>query len=445
MPYPETANGRTGVNPSESEYERANESTPLTTAFVHTDFRVYWPARLRAAWSFLAQRAHRCRVIEIAGLGSPYAFASQTQDAKGTQGGCRTEGDSFWQCLFPDRRMESIPASVACRAVWGALDQCQPDVVFSGAIAYPSGAAAVRWARACNRRVVIMDNARLVDVPRSALVNWVKRCIYANVDALLLPAPSHIADYEFWGVARTRMFFGVNAADNKEFAWRAADFRSRMEAERAQLGLPRRFLLGIGRQVTKKNWDALLRAWARAGLTDSAPKLGLVLVGNGPERARLESLSRELGFGNVQFRDFVPPAETPRYYALASGLVLPSLAGETWGLVVNEAMACGLPVLVSRQCGCASTLVEPGRNGWLVDATDVHGLAQVLTEFAAAPPDRLAQMGEESKRIIADWGLERFCQGVWDAIQYVRSAPPRHPTPLDHFILRLWKGRYRPT
>ena len=107
---------------------------------------------------------------------------------------------------------------------------------------------------------------------------------------------------------------------------------------------------------------------------------------------------------------FVQYPDLPRWYAEASCFVHASLI-EPWGLVVNEAMAAGLPVIVSRTCGCAADLVQEGVNGWTFDPTDKLGLAELMRRISASP-EQAKLMGESSRRIIRDWGTERFAAGV---------------------------------
>lgn len=392
----------------------------MKIVFAHTDFRLYWPARLAAARRYLGDHGAELQVVEIAGQGSPYAFAG------------RTASNDWWRCLFPEERMEALAPKQAFAAVCAALDELNPDVVFAGAIAFPSGAAALRWARKKKRRVVIFDDARREDVPRNALINAVKQRLYGQADAFLLPAESHAADFEFWGVPRERMFYGVNVVDNAFFSERADAARGEVAQWRQELDLPERFVLGVGRQVEKKNWLKLIEA---------CEGTELVLVGNGSDRGRLERLAGR----NVRFRDFVLPEMLAVYYGLASALVLPSMRGETWGLVVNEAMASGLPVLVSRQCGCCSTLVEEDGNGATFNASDVVEIAAVLRNFRSKPDSELARMGQRSRQIIAHWGLNRFCDGVWAAVEHTRELPAKRVRWEDRVLLELWKGRYRPT
>ena len=392
----------------------------MKVVFAHTDYRLYWPARLGAARDFFRERGVEVRVLEISGQGSPYAFAEQTR-----------EHTEWWRCLFPQERMEKIAPRRASAALFRALDELQPDVVFGGAVAYPSGATVLCWAQRRNRRAVIVDDARLRDVPRSWLVNAVKRRMFANADAWFLPAPSHVPDYEFWGVPAERMFFGADCVDNSFFAERAEKARTEAARWRRELDLPERFILGVGRQVEKKNWK---------GLVEASGGVDLVLIGNGPDREQLEKMAGR----NVRFRDFVSPEMLAVYYGLATALVLPSAPGETWGLVVNEAMACGLPVLVSRQAGCAATLVEHGGNGWVLDAQESANIAAALRQLWQCPPAELARMGERSRQIVAKWGLPRFCEGAWAAFQCALQSPKKPATLVDRALLGLWNGRYRP-
>jgi glycosyltransferase involved in cell wall biosynthesis len=383
--------------------------------------------------SFLAGKKALLQVIEIAGKGSPYAFADKSKRQQ-----------SAWQVLFPNHGMEEIPVKTAARALWQALENHQPDVVLAGAVAFPSGATAVQWARKRKKPVIIFDDARLADVPRSGLVNWVKKKIYANVDAVFIPAPSHAGDFAFWGFPEHRMFYGLNVVDNAFFTRRAGALKNEKARIFREFGLPGKFFLGVGRQIRKKNWPVLLEAYAF--VKDGDPSWGLVLVGDGPERAKIERTVRDRNLTNVRLIPFLDQKKLCEIYSQAACMVLPSLYAETWGLVVNEAMACSVPVMVSKTCGCAQTLVREGRNGWTFDPHSPDQLSQRLHQFMALSEAQRQDMGRSSLDIISDWGLDRFCKGIWEAVTFCQQSFPRQKTVpvIDSIILNLWKGRYRP-
>src|SRR5262249_55512462 len=155
---------------------------------------------------------------------------------------------------------------------------------------------------------------------------------------------------------------------------RAAEIRKREREFRTQYGLPKQYVLSLGRFVPKKNLALLIRAYHRFLLLNPLTNTHLVLVGSGPDGPDLMALSKELrlpvfdhssqarvnppsGTPGVHFYGFRQIEENPVFYALADAFILPSL-WEEWGLVVNEAMACGLPVVVSEKAGCVEDLLE---------------------------------------------------------------------------------------
>jgi glycosyltransferase involved in cell wall biosynthesis len=103
--------------------------------------------------------------------------------------------------------------------------------------------------------------------------------------------------------------------------------------------------------------------------------------------------------------------------ALANCFILPSVS-EPWGLVVNEAMACGLPVLVSDRCGCCPELVKGDVNGWTFDPCSESALVDLMVRMTGMPEPRRAQLGQASQAIVAEWGLERHARSLFDAADY---------------------------
>ncbi len=141
----------------------------------------------------------------------------------------------------------------------------------------------------------------------------------------------------------------------------------------------------------------------------------LVVLGDGPERGILENLVHSQGIQGVSFPGFVQIDKLPIYYGLASVFVHPSHK-DTWGLVVNEAMAAGLPVLVSSRCGCAQDLVCEGENGFTFASHDVRALADLMIRVSSDQVD-LKAMSVSSRNRIDNWGLRRFVHGLHGALQ----------------------------
>jgi glycosyltransferase involved in cell wall biosynthesis len=137
---------------------------------------------------------------------------------------------------------------------------------------------------------------------------------------------------------------------------------------------------------------------------------------------------------------FIQYPDLPEYYARAGAFVHASTT-EQWGLVVNEAMASGLPVLISNSCGCAQDLVQDGVNGFTFDPTDVHQLAGLMASLSAFQSFRVSEFGAASRAIISDWGPERFAQGMKAAAECALKAGPKQAMLVDRVWLAIMMRR----
>lgn len=155
-------------------------------------------------------------------------------------------------------------------------------------------------------------------------------------------------------------------------------------------------LLYVGQLIPRKGLAPFVRALARAAAAVARP-VRLALAGRGPDEALLRGLALPPNL-QLRFLGSVPYSRLPALYATSQAFVMPSLADE-WGLVVNEAMASGLPVFGSRGAQAVQELVLPGHNGWTYDPEDPADLAAQLPDLLAAPPATLREMGAAARRI----------------------------------------------
>lgn len=389
---------------------------------LHTDFRIYWPARLSALSRVLESRGDKFDVIEIAGKGSPYAFAE-----KGETNGMH------WHVLFPDSKPEDLAGKVIKEELFRLLDRLNPDVVIAGAIAFPSGALATQWANSrSGKRVVIFDDAKAEAVKRNPVVNFVKQCVYDGVDALFLPAEPWQATGEGWGIGADRQFYGVDVVDN--------DFWG----DRGQNNQINRFIV-VGRQIPKKKHVEILKAYTLYKEAIREVPYSLLIVGDGPENSKVKDLvDAEKLHSAIEMKSFVDQETLRSLYHESSALILNSDEAETWGLVINEAMCGGCAVIASRQCGATDVLVKDGVNGYVTSCDDIEGLADAMLRYHQLSDSDKQLMAQKSKEIIADWGLDRFCRGAVAACDYVTNNPKRKPSFLARLIINKWHGQYRP-
>jgi glycosyltransferase involved in cell wall biosynthesis len=177
--------------------------------------------------------------------------------------------------------------------------------------------------------------------------------------------------------------------------------------------LPNRYFLFAGRLVREKGIFDLLDAYAKLE-DDVRGRIGLVFVGDGEGRQQLAERARALSPGRIKFAGFAHREQLAAYYGLADAVILPTHT-DTWGLVVNEAMACGLPVIVSRVAGCVADLVEEGWNGFLVEPGDPTSLASAMRKLDNH--DVRDGMRANSLRRIAAYSPDAWANGIMCAVE----------------------------
>ncbi len=210
------------------------------------------------------------------------------------------------------------------------------------------------------------------------------------------------------------------AVNNEYFAGLSAAAALREQELRAELGLSadRPVILFASKLQQRKHADHLLEAYSRF-VADrvSHERPYLVVVGDGEQRAQLEAQARQLRLEDVRFAGFRNQSELPRFFQLADVFVLPS-RHEPWGLIVNEAMASGCPVIVSTDVGCHADLIRDGVEGCVFPVGDIGALTQALHQVFSCPRSA-ATMGEAARRRISTWTYEEDIQGLRRALAAV--------------------------
>jgi glycosyltransferase involved in cell wall biosynthesis len=266
-----------------------------------------------------------------------------------------------------------------------------------------------------------MSDSKKDDAPRRWWKEWLKARLVRRFDSALVAGDPHRDYVNELGVNRERIFLGYDVVDNDYFRRETADIRREADRWRSEWELPAHYFLVVSRFLERKNLSRLLDAYA-AYQERSTDPWDLVIAGGGPREDILHEKAASLGLAGVHWPGFVQLQELPRYYGLASCLVMPSTVDQ-WGLVVNEAMASGLPVLVSRTAGCRYNLVQEGANGYLFDPFSTPDMARALERMAALPLSERQAMGQQSRAIIDRWNPDRFARGLWQAIQTGRGEP----------------------
>jgi glycosyltransferase involved in cell wall biosynthesis len=336
--------------------------------------------------------------------------------------------------LFETEEDDTGPSRVA-RATRRALERERPRVVVLAGWSSPEALSGLAWALRNSVPAILMADSTWQDWRRTRLREGVKRRVVSLYSTALVAGSKHLDYTAELGLPRDRIFLGYDVVDNEHF--RSGAERARADAGlRARLGLPGRFFLACCRFIDVKNLPRLLEAYRRYHSLARDP-WSLVLVGDGPLRAEVESTIRQLGLQtSVATPGFAQYDALPAYYGLAGAAVLASVS-ETWGLTVNEAMAAGLPVLVSRHCGCARDLVEEGRNGFTFDPCNVEQLSQSMLRLSSMSAAEREAMGRASQEIVNRWTPELFAENLEKAARAALAAPQRTASVLDRTLLWL--------
>ena len=296
-----------------------------------------------------------------------------------------------------------------------ALRSSMPDVILCGGYSYVASWQALAWARSHKVPFLLWSESVLQDRRCGhAAVEFLKNQFLRKCDGFVVPGISAREYLLGQGIKGEAIFTAPNAVDNEFFAQAAAVARQSADTKRRDLGLPGRYLLFVGRLVPEKGVFDLLAAYAKLEKT-IREKVGVVFVGEGRARQQLEAQALAIGPGVVRFAGFVHREQLAAYYALAEALILPTHT-DTWGLVVNDAMACGLPVVASRVAGCTADLVREDWNGMLVSAGDVPSLCDSM-RLIASQPELVATMGRRSVERIQQYSPRSWSEGLAHAVE----------------------------
>lgn len=248
-------------------------------------------------------------------------------------------------------------------------------------------------------------------------INPLRRYIIRRVNAIVVSGTMCRDFHLEQGAQAEKIFIAPDALDNELFILQSSGLKKEKEKLKQQLGInSKRVILYVGQLITRKGVRYLIEAYGE--LKKDYKDVCLMLVGDGPLRIELEESCAKHRIKDVHFLGNKSYEELPKYYSMADIFVLPTLE-DIWGLVVNEAMACGLPVITTKAAGCAVDLIVPGGNGFIVDEADAGQLCSAMRKIIS--DETLARkMGKKSLEMVNNrWNIDENVNGVVSAIEYV--------------------------
>lgn len=243
--------------------------------------------------------------------------------------------------------------------------------------------------------------------------------LFKKIKAFLFIGEENKKFYQFYNVPEEKLFFTPYAVDNNRFISEAKNLKTQISGLKSRIGIDPNsiVILFVGKLIEKKQPFDLLKAYEKliTQLPNYQLPIVLLFVGDGILRPALEDYVKKHSLKNIYFVGFKNQTELPFYYTIGDIFVLPSGVGETWGLVVNEAMCFKLPIIISSITGCVKDLVKHGENGYFFSLGDIDKLAFYLGDLVENREKRI-KFGEKSFEIIQDYSYEKDIDGILKAL-----------------------------
>jgi glycosyltransferase involved in cell wall biosynthesis len=298
------------------------------------------------------------------------------------------------------------------------INTWQPDTLLAYGWFYKSHRKALKYFKGRIPVIFRGDSTLLDDTggAKSLLRSLFLKRVYHHVDYALYTGSNNKAYFKKCGLKESQLFFAPHAVDNDRFATNRAD---EALALRNQLGiaLDEKLLLFAGKFEGKKDPLLLLEAF----IDIKEPGTHLLFAGNGILEIELKNKANQ--HKNIHFIDFQNQLYMPVVYQACDIFCLPSKGpGETWGLAINEAMACGKAILISNKVGAGTDLVKDHENGLIFNAGDTADLKIKLKTLFLHNKTALFTMGQHSKQIIEDWSFNKQVEAIEQLINKCSKA-----------------------
>ncbi|MEM5830899.1 MAG: glycosyltransferase family 4 protein [Candidatus Aenigmatarchaeota archaeon] len=245
---------------------------------------------------------------------------------------------------------------------------------------------------------------------------WIKKIIlgflFKQVDIFFYIGKENKEFLKFYGADESKMIFTPYAVDNDYFQKEYEKLKNKKDELRNEMGINNKdiVILFVGKLIPKKRPIDLLLAYEKIFNKKNIKDISLVYVGDGELRKEIEKIIKDKNLYKVFLVGFQNQKNLPKYYIISDIFVLPSDIGETWGLVVNEAMNFGLPIIVSDMVGCGPDLVKSEENGFIFKTGDIEELKNYL--LAILNGGKILKFGLKSKEIIKNYTYQRSAENI---------------------------------
>jgi glycosyltransferase involved in cell wall biosynthesis len=335
----------------------------------------------------------------------------------------KVEGYCFkLETLGLDPDQPSVKRMRSCAA--DLMERHQPDVIVTCGYSFPVSLAFIEAAGKRRIPVIVCSESNQFDCRRNPILEWIKGQVVGLCQAGMVggePQRRYLAEL---GIPDERIFKGYNAVENNHFKTGAEIAKKDQDKWRHQYGLPENYFFAVSRFTEKKNIPALIDAYAAFRLRRPESKSHLLIAGDGSCRTQIEARIAHHELKDWIFlKGAISYDDLPAHYGLAKAFILASHT-EQWGLVVNEAMAAGTPVLVSSRCGCAQDLVIGGETGKCFDPSFPDEWISALGWADQLISEEREKIGRQAQTHIESWSPANFSTNLIQAAHSAKKAPP---------------------
>jgi len=296
--------------------------------------------------------------------------------------------------------------------LWKYLRKSNPDVIITSGYSSIAYWEAFLYCKFYKKKYILWNGTTLLSVRKiNGIICNIKRIIIMGADRYIAYG-TKAADYlVYMGALKKYIHIGLNTVDMKWYRGKTVEIRRGKSFKIERLKYPEILILYVGQLIPRKGIKQIIVALHELGDSD----VGLMILGNGPQKEELKKLCQSLNLNNVYFSGFQQKEQIPFFYALADLFVLPSFK-EPWGLVINEALASGLYVLSSDRAGASHNLIKEDWNGLLFDPYDVRKLAFSIKKTKDQIKKIRIRRGKISEHACKEFDIGRYVKTFLETI-----------------------------
>ena len=300
--------------------------------------------------------------------------------------------------LFSDA-IDSVKQLAIFKETWRLLNRKQPDILILGDYSNLFGWAGMLWGWKNRKKMGFWFDSTYADKKRYWFSEKIKKLFLRPFKFGIIPGVNSKQYLETLGMDGSDIFTTGYAVDNNFYLDQYRIHKDNREHLIEELNVSERNFLFVGRFSSEKNIISLLNAYNK--IIENDRKWGLILVGDGPEKHAISEFIQQNELEDrIHLPGFIQQSEITKYYSVSDVMILPSIS-EPWGLVINEAMICELPLIVSDRCGCHPELVEDSINGFVYPVLDNKKLEKCM-KYMVKNEKKLTDMGSASGNIIRE-------------------------------------------